>query len=203
MAERAHPEHEGFKNKYFGLIRSPYRHHLFKRYNFCNQYIKNKTVADIPCGTGWGTSILKSYKNVIGIDISLEAIEYAKQRYENNRRKFIQGNMAALPLADSSVDVVLCLEGLEHVERDIGLVFIQEAKRVLIPNGLLILTCPVLNEKGKTTENPFHLHEYDEKDLIQILNNNYRIIKLERIIGPESPIYWVVLSNFKDERYKK
>ena len=202
MAERAHPEDPGFRDRFFGLIRSKYKQKLYERYTFCNKYIKRKKVLDIPCGVGWGTSLLKRPTFIAGIDISYEAIDYAKKHYENKNRKFYVGVMQSIPLKDSSIDAVTCLEGFEHVSKDIGARFIEESKRVLKPDGLLILTCPVLNEYGQSTGNPYHLCEYPEYELIEILNENFRILRLERIKGPDGPEYIGVLSNIKEGRYK-
>ncbi len=142
-------------------------------------------------------SLLKQAKFSIGIDISYEAIYYAKQHYENHNRKFYVGDMQAIPLRDGSFDGVICLEGFEHVTKDIGLRFIEESKRILKVNGFLIITCPVLNEYGKSTGNPYHLYEYPENELIEILNKNFRILRLERIKGPDGPEYRAVLLNVK------
>ncbi len=87
--------------------------------------------------------------------------------------------------------------------KDIGLDFIKESIRVLKQNGLLIITCPVLNEEGETTGNPYHLSEYPEYELIKILNKNFRIFRLERIKGPDGPEYRAVLINIKKDRYKR
>lgn len=202
MAERAHPEDTGFKDKFFGLFRNKYKQKLYERYNFCNKYIKGKKVLDIPCGVGWGTNLLKGAASIIGIDISNESIDYAKKHYENDNRKFYIGNMQFIPLGDNSIDVLICLEGFEHVSKDIGARFIEESKRVLRRDGLLIITCPVLNEKSETTGNPYHLSEYPEYELIEILNKNFRIISLERIKGPDGPEYRSVVLNIKEVRYK-
>jgi ubiquinone/menaquinone biosynthesis C-methylase UbiE len=180
-----------------GLIRSKYKRKLYERYNFCREYCKGKTVLDIPCGVGWGTSLLKGSPFMIGVDISSEAIDYAKKHYENERRKFYVGNMQSIPLREDSVDVVVCLEGFEHVSKDIGARFIKESKRILRLNGLLIMTCPVLDKHGKSTGNPYHLYEYPENELIEILNKNFRILRLERIKGPDGPEYRAVLLNVK------
>lgn len=193
MAERAHPDDPGFKDRFFGLIRSKYKKKLFERYRFCNDYIKRKVVLDIPCGVGWGTSLLKGASKIIGIDISPEAIDYAKKHFENAKRKFLVGKMENIPLKDNSIDILICLEGFEHVERKIGKEFIKESKRVIKNKGLMILTCPVLNDGEKTTGNPYHLCEYPESELIDVLNRNFRIISLERIDGPDGPEYRAVL----------
>jgi O-antigen biosynthesis protein len=201
MAERAHPEDKGFKDHFFGLKKNKYRKKLYERYNFVNTYVKGKEVLDIPCGVGWGSSLLTNAKSVIGIDISKEAVDDAKRIYGKKGIEFKLGNMAKIPLETNSIDVISCLEGFEHVERAIGEKFIQESKRVLRNNGLLIMTCPVLDEHGKDTGNQYHLVEYPEEDLIKIINENYRIILLERIIGPDGPEYRGVFKNFKDRRY--
>ncbi|MCK5595537.1 class I SAM-dependent methyltransferase [bacterium] len=203
MAERAHPEELGFKDRWFGLKKSHYKKKLYERYKSTNKFIKGKKVLDIPCGVGWGTSLLKGATSVIGIDISKEAIDYAKKHYENDNRKFYIGDMQFIPLENNSIDVLICLEGFEHVTKDIGLDFIKESIRVLKQNGLLIMTCPVLNVEGKTTGNPYHLSEYPEYELIEILNKNFRMFRLERIKGPDGPEYRAVLINIKKGRYKR
>jgi ubiquinone/menaquinone biosynthesis C-methylase UbiE len=201
MAERAHPDDPGFKDRWLGLKKSHYKKQLYDRYKFINKFIQGKKVLDVACGVGWGTSLLRGSELIIGIDVSDEAISYAKTRYGNNSRQFYVGDMQAINLTENSVDVVVCLEGFEHVSKDIGARFIAETKRVLKQGGLLIMTCPVLNERGETTGNPYHLSEYPEKELIEILNKNFRISSLERIQGPEGPEYRTVLLNIKEGHY--
>lgn len=194
MAERAHPKISGFECKFFGIIKGKYAKNLYKRYNFANKYVKGKKVVDIPCGVGWGTSLLKKANHIIGIDISEEAIEYAK-KYSNKNSEYFVGNMESINLENNSTDVVICLEGFEHVSKEIGIKFLKECTRILVPNGLLIMTCPILNEFGESTGNPYHLYEYPEKELIDILNKNFRILTLERMDGPDGPEYRAVLLN--------
>ena len=95
MAERAHPQDPGFQDSWFK--RNPYREKLFQRYKFCNQFVKDKEVVEIPCGVGWGTSLLKGYKSLIGFDISSEAIQYAVKHYTRPNRTFSVGDMESLP----------------------------------------------------------------------------------------------------------
>jgi ubiquinone/menaquinone biosynthesis C-methylase UbiE len=197
MAERAHPDDLGFKDRFFGLKKSKYKKKLYERYKFVNKFIYKKKVLDIPCGVGWGTSLLKGYELVVGIDISPEAICYAMNHYKNKKIKFLIGDMEAINLTDNSFDVIACLEGFEHISKYIGKKFLSESKRVLRGDGLLIMTCPVLNEKGETTGNPYHLTEYPEDELIMMLTQNFRILSLERIKGPEGPECRAVLLNIK------
>jgi len=167
MAERAHPEDPGFKPRLWGLWRNRYRRNLFRRYKFCSHYVKDKIVLDIPCGVGWGTSLLKTAKKLYGIDISKEAVQYGVQHYKNIT--FAMGNMNNIPFSDNSMDVIICLEGFEHVDKETGLKFLSEAKRVCRSEGILILTCPILNEKGESSGNPYHIKEYEYSELVEIL----------------------------------
>ncbi|RJR15175.1 MAG: glycosyltransferase [Nitrospiraceae bacterium] len=183
MAERAHPEDPGFQSG------SPYREHLFMRYAFANKFTEGKTVMDIPCGVGWGTSLLKG-KRRIGVDVSLEAIDYAKGHYGDI--DFLHGNMADIPVEDSSVDVIVCMEGFEHVSKSIGLKFLENAARVLKEDGILVMTTPVILQGGKHSGNPYHLHEPGLEDLKNILSDTFNTLSFEIIEGPDSPIAYIV-----------
>ncbi len=101
-----------------------------------------QTVLDLGCGAGLD-SILAARRvgpagTVIGIDFSAEMIDKARQnaaRVATNNAEFRQGDAAALPLDDASVDVVisngvfnLCVDKLRVV---------AEMFRVLRPGGRL------------------------------------------------------------------
>ena len=62
-----------------------YDEHLI-RYELAKEFVKDKTVLDIACGSGYGTKILAEAgaREVEGIDISEEAIISARKNYENN-----------------------------------------------------------------------------------------------------------------------
>jgi ubiquinone/menaquinone biosynthesis C-methylase UbiE len=66
------------------------------RYYFVNQNfnLNNKVVLDIASGEGYGSNLLsEKAKYVYGIDISSEAIDYAKKKYCKNNLKFLQGDI--------------------------------------------------------------------------------------------------------------
>lgn len=196
MTERAHPEDPKYAHP-----DSIDREKLFERYEFCNPLIAGKRVLDIPCGTGWGTSMLHGYHKAMGVDRAEEAVAYAEAHFTTPKLFFKVGDMANIPVSEDSVDIVLCLEGFEHVSKDVGERFLHESSRVLVREGLLLMTCPVLDERGKSTPNPHHISEYPEEELIDMLNRMFRIHSLERIKGFDGPEYRVVLGNIKGERY--
>lgn len=183
MAERAHPEDSGFQT---GSI---YRINLFKRYSFASKYTTNKDILDIPCGVGWGTSLL-SAKHITGIDISEEAINYARKHYP--RIDFLVGDMANILFRDSSIDVVICLEGYEHVEKDIGIKFLNEVVRILKKDGLLVMSCPIILREGRHSGNPYHLYEPTKEEIQSILDIRFKKVKLEIFPGPDGDIVYFV-----------
>jgi 2-polyprenyl-3-methyl-5-hydroxy-6-metoxy-1,4-benzoquinol methylase len=153
MAERAHPDDSGFQDKWdfclrrgflpwIRVKRNPYRKAFMWRYKWVSKNCRNKEVLDVPCGMGWGTSLIRGAKSVVGVDINAEAISEAKQRYEGRVAEFKLGDLGNLEFPSSSFDVVSCLEGIEHVPVEIGEKFIQESKRVLRPEGVLLLSSP-------------------------------------------------------------
>lgn len=183
MAERAHPEDPAFQEG------SPYRANLFKRYAFANRFTEDKTVLDIPCGVGWGTSLFQA-KYRIGIDIAADAIAYGKKHYPGI--DFLVGDMANIPLGDNSVDVVVCLEGFEYVSKTAGVQFLEQAVRVLKEKGLLVMTVPVILPGGKHSGNPYHLHEPALPDLKNILGHRFCTQSMEVMKEPDGPIVYFV-----------
>ena len=86
------------------------------RYILAQEYAKDKDVLDIACGEGYGSAILGAQAlSVIGVDISEEAISHARATYTSPKLHFEVGSCEQVPLADASVDAVVCFETLEHV----------------------------------------------------------------------------------------
>jgi 2-polyprenyl-3-methyl-5-hydroxy-6-metoxy-1,4-benzoquinol methylase len=191
MAERAHPDLPGFKDKWFGLKKSKYKSNLYRRYEFCNKYIMDKVILDIPCGTGWGTSLLKNAKMIYAVDIAPEAIEYATEHFRMKNVVYELGDMLSLRFDSGFFDAIVCLEGFEHVPRETGLKFLDEASRTLKKDGLLIMTVPILTT-GKHSGNPYHLYEPSLEELQETLTQRFSFVFFETIDGPESQIVYFV-----------
>jgi SAM-dependent methyltransferase len=92
---------------------------------------------DAACGTGRHTAYLAELGHrVIGVDSSAEMLGVARKKVPDGQ--FHQADLDSLPLADDSVDLVVCAIALSHVE-DIGPVFAEFA-RVLRPGGSLVVS---------------------------------------------------------------
>ena len=93
---------------------------------------------DLGCGDGRLGALLAA-ERLVAADVSRIALERARRRLPDAELIKLEPD-ARLPLDDSSFDLVLCAETLEHV-RDVQLL-LSETRRVLRPGGRLALTTP-------------------------------------------------------------
>lgn len=137
------------------------------RYFFAGQFVANKTVLDIACGSGYGSLHLNNAgaRQVFGIDNTPEAIRYAELHYQGNGIKFLVGDAEQIPLERASVDVVVSLETIEHLRHQEH--FLAEIKRVVKPAGITVLSTPnaLVHPKG----NLFHTHELTPREWTELL----------------------------------
>ena len=87
-------------------------------------------VLDLPVGTGRMARYLTSNgHHVVGSDISLAMMEAGEQLSEGGS-DLVRGDGEALPFADDSFDVAVCLRLLVHLPEDARLNVLQELGRV-------------------------------------------------------------------------
>ena len=148
------------------------------RYNFAKNFVKNKVVLDLGCGEGYGCLILsENATKVIGIDISQPSIQHAKKKYLTKNLEFLEGSIYKIPIEqEHSFDVITCFETIEHVEEQ-ELVF-DEIKRMLKPNGLLIISTPNTKSFTDDERSPFHKKELTYEEFVQLLQNKLQFFKL-------------------------
>lgn len=95
---------------------------------------------EIGCGAGQNLVPIvgKGYK-LFGIDVSLSALQYG---HRSLNVPFQPAHAAGelLPYADSTFSCVLLLDVIEHLEDEVPLM--REARRVLKPNGVIIVFSP-------------------------------------------------------------
>ena len=88
MAERAHPGDAA-------LPGTVYERTWRERYSFCLPFPQGKPVLDVPCGTGWGTSMLTGAESLTRVYAGPEAIRYGASRFSGV--DFRVARMDALP----------------------------------------------------------------------------------------------------------
>lgn len=151
------------------------------RYHFAAPFCREKIVLDIASGTGYGSRFLLQHgaAKIIPADIDPAALEHTLLQlsdFSPERVEPVQVGEDVIPLADDAVDVIVCMETIEHVKNDKN--FVKELNRVLKPGGVLLISTPnalVTNPKGGKPLNPFHLREYAPNDLKELLSPFFQI----------------------------
>ena len=93
-----------------------------------------RAVLDIPCGEGAFLARLRAH-GVDGHGADLV------NRVTLPGARFTAADMnAPLPFGDAAFDAVVCIDGIEHLERPFD--FVRECHRILRPGGVLIVSTP-------------------------------------------------------------
>ncbi|WP_067658467.1 class I SAM-dependent methyltransferase [Nocardia harenae] len=128
-----------------------------------------REVLEAGSGEGYGADMIAGVaRRVTGVDYDESAVAHVRARYP--RVEMVQGNLAALPLPDASVDVVVNFQVIEHLW-DQGQ-FLRECLRVLRPGGELLISTPnrITFSPGRDTPlNPFHTRELNAAELTELL----------------------------------
>lgn len=140
---------------------------------------KFSNILEIGCGSGLIVAELSRFigiENTIGSDLSLPILYSAKTSASNN--KYVLADGEVLPFKDSSLDLVLIVDVLEHIPDSTKM--LKEVKRI---SKNLVLSVPL--ESGHlsnlvyhiqrllglttTKEQYGHIHRFNRKDIFEIL----------------------------------
>ena len=164
-------------DKMDGRIKSE---HL-NRYYFVTSHfqLKDKTILDIASGEGYGSNILAQHaKYVYGVDIAEEAVIHARTKYKVDNLQYMQGSATNIPIETGTIDMVVSFETIEHHDKHEEMMC--EIKRVLKPNGILVMSSP--NKKTYTdmsgNVNHFHVKELYTDELRALISKYFSSIKM-------------------------
>jgi len=159
----------------------------FGRYVTLAGFAKGQRVLDIDCGEGYGSWLLKEWgaAEVVGLDVSSEAIECARRNFARADVHFVLGPPSDPfdALEAKAFDLIVCLETLEHVPDPLR--FLDQIKSSLNQDGVILMSCP--NDYATTRpeeSNPFHLRKYTLREFQ---------LEAESVLGPASG--WFVGTN--------
>ncbi|MBU1164532.1 class I SAM-dependent methyltransferase [Patescibacteria group bacterium] len=147
-------------------------------------------VLDAGCHSGDLTIILKKNFNcsITGMDLSKDAIGYAKQRFPSIN--FISGDISSnVPFRDNSFDFVSAFDVLEHIPNINNA--IKELKRVLKPDGYLIVGLPAENiffkviwyfwvKLAAKNLNDQHVHESFEENMQAFVRAGFEKVTIQK-----------------------
>jgi len=129
-------------------------------YEYFKDFYKGKVVLDLACGVGYGSDIINcsGAKEVVGLDISSEAISFAKNNYSNPSIHFYEMDYQKVLSLGRKFDLIISIETIEHIHDQSN--FVTKMREVLNENGLLICTTPnKLLYTGRGIPNEFHVNE--------------------------------------------
>jgi ubiquinone/menaquinone biosynthesis C-methylase UbiE/glycosyltransferase involved in cell wall biosynthesis len=149
------------------------------RYLYAASLLTKGRILDDGCGAGYGSAILaRPGVQVIGVDISSEAIEHCRRRHETRGIEFYEMDSTRLTFPDEYFDGVVSFEVAEHIAEYEA--YIRETQRVLRPGGALIISTPNKRTYRDATGhvNPFHAHEFYPDEFRQLLGQYFEHVQL-------------------------
>ena len=149
-----------------------------QRYNFFHEYYKDKVVLDLACGAGYGSAIIKNFgaKEVVGVDISLEAVEFARNNYSNEKLSFFELNYKDITSLNKKFDLIVSLETIEHVPDQDD--FLKKISEVLADGGQIICSTPNrLKYSSVGIVNEFHLTELSIGEFRSLFFKHFKILQ--------------------------
>lgn len=152
------------------------------RYRFAGSFVRGKRVLDIACGTGYGSYSLSDLAvSVVGVDISQEAIDEARQDFRRENLRFVCGAAEDPSTAPASAfDVICSFETIEHLGDTERQAYLKNLANWLAEDGTLLLSTPNKRVTSPFSEKPgntFHVLEFTAKKLTEELSTHFDIVE--------------------------
>lgn len=144
------------------------------RYGLTISFIRNCTVLDLACGSGYGSNLMAQYaKEVIGVDIDEPTVLEARKRYKSPNLRFKTGSAEKTNLNSRYFDVVVSFETIEHHDKHEEMM--EEIKRILKPGGILIISSPdkYYYSDVRSFKNQYHVKELYENEFKRLLKKYF------------------------------
>ena len=120
---------------------------------------------DLGCGAGYTTKVFESGWRMVGADVSEDALRLCRSR-EIGRLCRVDMTNFSLPFKTGSVDLVLALDVVEHVEDDLHA--LSECYRILKKGGALMITVPAFMALWSPWDKSLgHKRRYTAPELVQ------------------------------------
>jgi SAM-dependent methyltransferase len=136
------------------------------------------TILDVGCGTGGLLQQLRGkWPLSQGIDLSSEALKYCRMR---QLPKICRGSAMCLPLKDDTIDSLISLDVIYHMMVMSDIDALKEYRRVLKPNGILVLNVPAFSFLAGTHDRVVHARERYTRSILtgRLLSAGFEILKI-------------------------
>ena len=119
---------------------------------------RGKSILDVACGTGWLMGSINRDKHFysVGADIFQPYLKGCKSQDIHN--EYVLCDVRSLPFHRKSFDTVLCLELLEHLEKEEGIAFLSQLEEIG-RRQVIISTPGGACKQGAYDENPYQEHK--------------------------------------------
>lgn len=159
------------------------RLHL-ERYEFAARVARPGRLLDCACGVGYGTRVLADrnpgLRPALGVDLSAEAIGYARERYGGEGVAFLAADALGYDDAEG-FDTIVSLETVEHVDDPER--FFAHLVEMLRPGGVLVASVPTT---PSVDLNPHHRSDFSERSFAALgarhgLRERERLRQVQRL----------------------
>ena len=172
---------------------------------FCWHDLKFRAVAtslppakrhlDIGCGPGTFIGNYLPDVEALGIDLSASQIGYANQHYASAAHRFSTRSVENLLESGDRFDAITMIELVEHLEPGDAARLFAQTRRLLSPDGTLVVTTPnyrsawpliewAVNLMSPVSYEQQHINKYDRGRLIHDLSEaGYRRVSVRTIVG--------------------
>lgn len=137
-------------------------------------------ILDVGCGLGYFIEVMSQYgAKCTGIDVDDLCLAYCRDNISGAYFK-VDLTKPPYPFSDSHFDKAICSEVLEHIKEND--VILEELKRIMKPNGTLVVSTPCLDgvfgtlwkrighNSVNSNSHEYHHHKgYTEKTLSELL----------------------------------
>lgn len=157
------------------------KRHLLRYEWAASAFPAGSTVLDAGSGSGYGDHILiRRASKVVGVEVSEEAVRYARAKVELMREtdiEYVRADLRNFSLDGRKFDVAVCIEVIEHVSAEDQNHILERIKAHLVDNGWLMITTPIRKEGQPMTE--FHEHEFSVPEFKKFLGNHFMAVAID------------------------
>ncbi|MBF0105401.1 MAG: class I SAM-dependent methyltransferase [Deltaproteobacteria bacterium] len=131
-------------------------------------------ILEIGCGTGTCIPLLQKYGRVVSIDKSPHAINVCRQKKFHPLLMNVEDD---LPFERASFDVVVLLDVIEHIKKDVSV--LEKINELLKQGGILLLTTSAFKHLWSEHDGDVqHFRRYTKKNLAaKLKNTGYRVVR--------------------------